>query len=783
MLAVAASVVGFFVVAVAGTIAYVTVASELPDPATLLEKQSKFASTKIYDRNDDLIVELIDPTTPNAGRRTYVKLAEISDWLKLATLATEDPNFYRYSVGFDPIALVRVVYYAVQNIDLDGIDIPSGGSTVTQQVARNLLLNSTERSVTRKFKEIILANELANRYPRDLILEIYVNEINYGNLAYGIEAASQTYFNKAARDLSLAEASLLAGLPQAPAYWDPVQHKDRALSRQDDVLRLMVKAGFISQTQADDAQKRSAAFAFNPRPVNVSALAPHFVNYARQQLSQEFDSQALYRDGLRVYTTIDRKAQDAAEKAVKDQLARLAGKHVNNAAVVVLDPATGELLAMVGSADYFSETIKGQFNVATALRQPGSSVKPFTYLANLEKGATPATLYWDLPKTYTNAHGQVYEPKNYDDKFHGAVLMRDALARSYNLPAVEALDHVGVAGFLETAQRLGVNVPPNPQYGLAVTLGGAEAKLIEVAGAYGVFAAGGIHAPITAISRVETADGRLIKDYRQAPRPQAISAEHAYLMTSMLSDNAARAPAFGANSVLRTAYPSAVKTGTTNDFRDNLTIGYTPEFAVGVWVGNTDNSAMKDVSGITGAAPIWRQVMDALTQGRPRRDFARPAGIVERPICLDGGQEPSPACPPERVKTELFKSDQLPLPPDERVEAAARAGDPSLIGGGLISSPDIVVTQPSGVVARGALVSVRGTVSPPAFDSYQVEYGAGDAPGDWRWISGPHRSPVVDGQLTEWGVPGDLPPGRYTVRVTAFTGNGTLIGYGRFDVP
>lgn len=797
-------VVLFFAAAAIGTVAYVSIAQELPDTAKLEANESQFASTRIFDRNGELIVELVDPTTPNAGRRTYVKLSEMSEWVKTATIGTEDPNFYRYRVGFDPIALVRAVYY----LFTEG-EVVSGGSTITQQVARNLLLDPTDRSFTRKLKEIILSNELVSRYSHDKILEIYLNEINYGNLAYGIEAAAQTYFNKPAKELTLAEASMLVGLPQAPYYWDPVQHPDRALKRQDTVLSLMTEKGFITQTQADGARAEAKKFAFTPKPVNVSSVAPHFLNYVREQLNTEFGTQGLYRDGLRVYTTLDRKIQAAAEKAVKDQMAALKGKNVNNAAVVVLDTHTGEILAMVGSADYASDAIKGQFNVALALRQPGSSVKPFTYLAELEKGGTVSNVYWDVPKTFVNQYGQSYTPTNYDGKFHGAVLMRNALANSYNVPAVLALDDVTVPTFLATAAKLGVNFPANPQYGLAITLGGAEAKLIEMTGAYGVFASGGYRAAPTSISKVTRANGEIVREYVKngqvatpaaqparapalegaqsapaapAPSGQVIAPEHAYLITSMLSDNAARTPAFGPNSALRTAYPSAVKTGTTNDYRDNLTIGYTPDVVVGVWAGNTDNSAMKDVSGVTGAAPIWRQVMDFVQQGKPAKPFPRPAGIVEQEICIDGGHAPSGNCPADRRKVEVFKADQPAAPPDERLEAAARAGDPRLLeNSGPISSPEITISQPAGAVGRG-MMQIRGTVNPPRFERYVVEYGSGDNPGEWKWISGPHLSGVVDGQLTEWTPPGDLPPGRYTIRVTARANGTDVFGYARFDL-
>jgi penicillin-binding protein 1C len=778
------SFVLFFVVLAVGAGAYVIIGAEVPDPGQLLEKQSTFASTKIYDRTGSLIMELTDPTNPTAGRRTHVGLDQISPFLKQATIATEDPNFYRYSVGFDPVAIVRLVYYAVSEREF-----VSGGSTITQQVARNLLLSPeerTSRSLMRKLREIILANELARRYSRDTILEIYLNENNYANQAYGVQAAAETYFGKPAADLNLAEASMLAGIPQAPAIWDPVAAQDKVLRRQSDVLRLMAKAGYITESQEQPALDEIKAKTFNVPGTNISNVAPHFMTYVRQILDNDFGTDGLYRTGLRVYTTLDPKIQAIAEQAVKEQIARLADKHVNNGAAVVLDPHTGEILAMVGSADFYNEEIKGQVNVALSLRQPGSSIKPFNYLAAFEKGWTPATLLWDRPKTFTNQYGQQYSPTNYDLKWHGAMLIRNALAQSMNMPAVETLEFVGLPDFLKMTQRVGINFPPNDQYGLALTLGGGATRLLDLTGGYAVLANGGVRVPTTPISKVELPNGQVVRDYLASTRPeQAVDPQHVYLITSILSDNAARTPSFGANSLLKLSRPAAVKTGTTNDFRDNLTVGYTPDFVVGVWVGNTDNSSMEDVTGITGAAPIWHAIMEQALAGQPAKDFARPSGIVEAEICVDGGHQPSPNCPPERRRMEVFVAGQGPLPPDENLERAARAGDPNLVNAPAPqpqTQNQIVIAQPGegSSVPRGPL-SIRGTVNPPGFQSYQVEYGEGDNPGEWKWISGPHLSAVVDNELTTWDT-GGLSPGRYTLRITASTSNGPIVGYSHFDV-
>ncbi|MCL5996340.1 MAG: penicillin-binding transpeptidase domain-containing protein, partial [Chloroflexi bacterium] len=426
-----------------------------------------------------------------------------------------------------------------------------------------------------------------------------------------------------------------------------------------------------------------------------------------------------------------------------------------------------------------------QVNVTISPRQPGSAIKPFNYLAAFEKGYTPATLFWDIPTTFTNQWNQTYTPKNYDDKFHGPMLLRDALARSMNVPAVQTLEFVGLSDFLKMTDRVGIHFPPNDQYGLALTLGGGETRLLDLTNGYAVLANNGVLVTATAISRVEYANGQLARDYLQNNKVgQVVAPEHAYLITSILSDNAARTPSFGANSVLRTSRPSAVKTGTTNDYRDNLTVGYTPDLVVGVWVGNTDNTEMEGVTGISGAAPIWHDIIEKASEGTPVKDFTRPAGIIEAEICMDGGHVPSPACQTDRRRKELFKADRGPLPADENVERAVRAGDPNAANATPTpqTQSEIVISQPANgsSVPRG-LLSIRGTVNPAGFQSYQVEWGDGDNPGEWKWISGPHRSPVNNEQLTQWGIEG-LSPGRYTIRVTVSTSNGSLVGYTRFDV-
>ncbi len=778
--------IGFFAVIAVGAGAYIVIASQVPDVAALESKQSAFASTRIYDAEGGLLLELTDPDDPAAGMRQRVDINDISPYLKQATIATEDPRFYKYNqyVGFDPLAIARVLRDAFQDRE-----ITSGGSTITQQVARNLLLSPEERvsrAPIRKIREIILANEITRRYPRDQILGIYLNEINYANLAYGAEAASRAYFNKQAKDLTLGEASLLAGIPQSPVLWDPVANKENALKRQAVVLGLMAEAGFIQPSEIAPAQAEMRDRVFRKPRINVPSIAPHFFYYVREQLAREYGDKELFRRGLKVYTSLNPIAQRTAEEAVRTQLAKLKDKNVTNAAVVVIRPQTGEILAMVGSADFYNDAINGQVNIAISPQQPGSSVKPFAFLAALEKGYTPATLYWDVPKTYVDQYGQKFTPRNYDGKFHGPMSMREALARSMNIPAVDTLEFVTLPTFLDRTSKFGIDFPPNPQYGLALTLGGGDSTLLNLAEAYSVLANNGMHLEPTAISRIETLEGVLIRDYTKSQQgEQVVRPEHAYLITHMLSDNNARLKSFGRNNVLNLPFPAAAKTGTTNDFRDNLTVGYTPDLVVGVWVGNSDNSEMQGVSGITGAAPIWRDVMVGMLKDAPVRPFDRPAGVIEVEVCADGGRLPSPACR-ARVK-EVFNAEQPPLPADETIERAVAAGDPLLAqppqqAQAVSQSPDIVFTQPAnGAQFSRGLLSIQGTVNPPGFQEYKVEYGVGDNPAEWGWISGPHQSPVIGGQLTQWGLE-SLNPGPYTIRITVQTTAGPIVGYSRFDV-
>jgi 1A family penicillin-binding protein len=634
VIAVVLSVVAIFLVA-----RWLTV--DLPSPDQLYERAAA-KSTRIYDRRGRLLYEILDP---HGGVHTPVHLAEVPTACVGATVATEDASFYA-NPGVDPWAIVRALW-----INLRGGEILSGGSTITQQLARNLLLSPEERaevSLERKLRESVLAWRLARTYDKDQILTLYLNETYYGNLAYGIEAAARTYFAKGAAELDLAECALLAGLPQSPARYNPLEDLEAAKSRQGVVLGLMAKHGVISDQEAELASRERLSFASVPFPIK----APHFVMFVRGQLEREFGLEAIYTQGLDVYTTLDLDAQDAARRIVRYRLGQLAGggagsppRNVRNAAVVVIDPHTGEVLAMVGSPDYFDPSIDGALNGATATRQPGSSIKPITYAAAFDpthpRPLTPATMMVDVRTAFVTREGDPYVPRNYDRRWHGPVLLREALASSYNLIAVKVLDHVGLERMTALARSMGITTFDDAdRFGLALTLGGGEVRLLELTAAYAAFANGGHRVEPVTITRVVDSQGRVLKAWETAPGPQVMDERVAYLITDILSDNFARAPTFGEGSALRLSRPAAAKTGTTSDWRDNWTVGYTPDLVAGVWVGNADNEPMEHVSGVVGAAPIWHDVMETLLRGRPVREFVEPVGMVRMEVCADSGLRP-----------------------------------------------------------------------------------------------------------------------------------------------
>ncbi len=659
---------------------YYSIASSLPSVSDLQQHTSQFETTRILDRNGDLLYEILDP---NAGRRTYVTLDKISPALVAATIATEDKDYYSHP-GYDILAIIRAIW---QNYTSG--ETVSGASTITQELARSILLTPAEasqRTYLRKVREIILAAEITRRYSKDQVLELYLNQIYYGNLAYGIEAAAETYFGTTADKLTLSQAAFLAGLPQSPSVYDIYTNRDLTLARDQQVLTLMVQDSYeqncikvSNSTQpvcVDPATAANAAVDMRnytfPLP-DINMRYPHWVNYVRAQLEANYDAQTIYRSGFTIYTTLDPTLQDEAQQLVATQVAALAANHASDGALLAVRPSTGEILAMVGSADYSNAAISGQVNMAVSeTRQPGSAIKPINYVAAFEKGWTPATLIWDVPSEFPpsgdpNDTRAPYVPNNYDNKFHGPVTVRTALANSFNVPAVKTLQFVGVYGdngMIAMAKRFGFTSLNRDDYGLSLTLGGGDVSLLEMVGAFSVFANAGVKVPPVSILKIVDHSGNVVYQYTPPQGDQIISPEHSYLITSILSDNQARSWMFGTNSVLNLPFPVAAKTGTTNDFRDNWTLGYTPDLVTGVWVGNADYTPMVNTTGVSGAAPIWSQFMQMavpyVTGGNPTW-FKRPPGIVDKVICSLSGTEPSQWCKGGQ-RSEIFASDQPPLP-------------------------------------------------------------------------------------------------------------------------
>ncbi|MBX3013885.1 MAG: transglycosylase domain-containing protein [Caldilineaceae bacterium] len=787
-------------------IAYATIASALPSPDELTSRTSTFQSMRILDREGNLLNEAFDVTNINAGRRTYAALNRISPYLRQATIATEDANFYEHS-GIDYFALVRAVYYAVR----EG-DVVSGASTIPQQLVKMLFL-SPERSITRKIKEAVLSAEISREYPKDKILETYLNEINYGNLAYGAEAAAETYFGQDVADLTLAQAALLAGLPQAPAYYDPYANPDRAKGRQGVVLALMVEAGFVSPDEADRAWLEPLVYI----PVTFDLKSPHFTLFVRQQLESLLGPEAMYQSGLSVTTSLDPRLQAEAERIVREQVALVADRNVSNGALVAIRPETGEILALVGSADFNNVEIDGQVNMALAPRQPGSTIKPFVYLTAFEQRDrpvaehwTPGTLVADIRTEFPDGANPPYVPTNYDNRERGLVTVRRALGNSLNIPAVSALQTVGLPAFLDMTRRLGITTLTRPDYGLSLSLGAGEIPLVEMTGAFGVLANQGRYmAPITILKIVDSTG--LVRCEQGSATPcqpnansgqQMISAVDAFLMTTILSDNNARAEVFGPNSLLRLDRPAAAKTGTTNDFRDVLTMGYTPQLVTGVWVGNSDNSAMINISGITGAAPIWNEFMRVALANQPALEFPVPAGVRQVEVCTETGTQPSEACPERSV--QWFADDRLPLAPErdlyQKIKLDKLTGKlateftpadaieeqvfkvypdqyrqwaedhgipqpPKDASDVYTGEAQLVIRVPvEGEIVSG-VVTVWGSADAPAFASYELQYGISHDPGAFSPpISGPYGNPVIDNILGQWDTTG-LQDGPHTLRL------------------
>lgn len=670
-----------------GGILYASLAGELESGLSAIDKigtREFFQTTRIRDRNGIVLREIAP-----LGKRTYIKLDQMPRILREATVAVEDKDFYR-NAGVDIAGIAR----AVEGV-LSGDQSGGGGSTLTQQLVRNIAFSDEERfarSYRRKLKEIVLAVILTRQHSKDQILEWYLNEVYYGNLAYGVEAAAQTLYGKSAAELDLAEAALIAGLPQSPGSYDPLSPdpvvRERVKERQTIVLDRLLEEGYIRQADYDAALAQQLVFS-HPT-AEESFGAPHFVVYVQSLLEDEdgpyISPKLLARGGLEVTTTLDYGIQLIAEREVREHVDALRRPHdLNSAALVALEPGSGQVLAMVGSADYWNDAIDGKVNVAVRERQPGSSIKPVTYLTALEQGVSPAQIFWDVPMEVPAAGlpGGLYVPRNYDGKFHGPVRMRRALANSFNIPALKALGMAGITPTIDMAHRLGINSLQDgaERYGLSLTLGGGEATLLDMTTAYASLANLGRRVRPNAILKIADSSGKVLYDLEQdsaalAPE-KAADPRAAYIITEMLSDNAARAPSFDAGNPLNLGFKAAAKTGTTNDYRDNWTLGYTPYLAVGVWAGNPDNHPMRGTSGVTGAAPIWNAFMRQVAGNKEKRaiiaaarkrfglaletDFKRPADIVEAKVCkVEDLKSLATGCP--AYDTELFLKEQVPEP-------------------------------------------------------------------------------------------------------------------------
>ena len=691
----------------------------LPDPGSGVNNGQGAAdpagtpSILITDRNGRLLYEVID----KLGSK-YVPLAleDIPQACREATIATEDSRFYSHP-GIDLIAIARAVWQDLRRQSHPGTGnyAFSGASTLTQQLARNLYLSREERSertLRRKLREAWLAWRLERTHSKDELLALYLNTTYYGHFAVGIEAAAQGYFGVHARELDLAQCALLAGLPQNPGGYNPLENPEAARRRQRLVLTLMAENGYITQAEAELNWGERLAYAASPFPIE----APHFVMWVQSQLEELLGSERVRQGGLRVSTTLDLDYQHLAEKITSRRLAQLApcaaagasavcdidgdpARKVANAALVALDPSTGDVLAMVGSPDYFDPAISGAVNAALSSRQPGSAIKPITYAAALdpararaagEEAWTAATVIADVRTAFPTDEGRPYVPQNYDLRFHGPVTVREALANSYNIPAVKALQYIGIDALTAQARELGIHwdggpqdpvgaggydesqldsdsiatQPPAHKYGLALTLGGGEVRLLDLTAAYAAFANGGCRVTPRGITRVETLAGEEILDAassvsqmadaclsNEAGVQRALDERVAYLITDILSDERARLPQFGPGNALEIGRPAAAKTGTTTDWRDNWTVGYTPDLVTGVWVGNADGTPMRDVSGVAGAGPIWRDLMMAVEGDSPPLQFRVPAGLEQVEVCADSGLLPGAA--PATIKAPI----------------------------------------------------------------------------------------------------------------------------------
>ncbi len=785
---------------------------DLPDVrAVATFEESLFENSSVYAADGTRLGEIA-----SEGRRTLVSADEIPQLVKDAVIASEDSSFYE-NPGVDFWAIVRAVW-----LNLQGQTIVSGFSTITQQVVKNTLL-SPEQSVERKLKEVVLAYQLTQSLSKDEILALYLNQNNYGNLAYGIRAAARTYFDRDLESLTLAEVAMLVGIPRAPSAQNPIVNLEAATRVQHNILDLMAKNQFVTRAQAEDAKGQELEYRL---PETEVGPAPHFFNYVVDYLNERYGPEWTRR-GWRVTTTIDLKLQAEAERIARDHVETLSELDARNAAVVVLEPSTGEILAMVGSVDFGDESIDGQVNMAIAPRQPGSAFKPITYVTALGKGHTAATVLMDLATTIEIPGQEPYEPENYDRKFHGPVRLREALGSSFNIPAVKTQIFAGIAETLETAARLGMRIEGGTErFGPALALGSGEVPLLDMAAGFGVFANGGIQVEPNPILRIEDSQGKVVEESAAPVGSRVLSAELAFLMTDILADAEARVLGFGSNRTLRLeGRAAAVKTGTTNDFRDSLTVGYTPQRVVAVWVGNADRTEMDEVSGAKGAAPIWNGVMEFAQKDLPIVEFARPTGLIRAEIDTVSGLIPGEYTP--RTMTEFFIPGTVPERRDYyhqpiRIhEPSGKRAGPATPGGEVVieiypvvppeaaewqreqpegspfflpeeeyatalDSPtplgDIAIAVPAQNQQVRSILEVVGGAGGEGFVSFVLEVGLGVSPGQWGRIAGPVGDPQDRAQLGAVDTI-QMADGVYTLRLTVEReGGGEEVAFRQFVV-
>jgi penicillin-binding protein 1C len=634
------AVVGTVIGAIGAVSAVAYVSRDLPSPTKLTDRQIA-QSTKIYDRNGELLYDIFDGTHD----RTLLKLKDIPQSVKDATIAAEDANFYSHR-GFD----IKGIAYALYR-DVVSRGIAGGGSTITQQLVKNAVLNDTAQTPTRKLKELILAVQIERKYSKDDILQIYLNEIPYGGTAYGIEAASHHYLGKSAKDLDLAEAALLAGLPQSPSRYNPFLNPEGAYSRQHYVIRRLVETKKITKEQADAAEAKKIAFTSGAGLSNVKA--PHFSLFVKELLEEQYGTRLVEQGGLRVTTTLDLKKQQIAEEEVRKQLENMAKSKANahNAGLIAVDPKSGHVLAYIGSQDFSDADHGGNIDIIQRPRQPGSAIKPIEYLAGFTKGFTLGTYLGDIKTCFGGT--PEYCPGNSDDKFWGPILPREALANSRNIPAVKMTQLVGVNGVIDMAHKLGVTtLNDRKSYGLSLGLGAAEIPPYDIAQVYATFANSGTQQTLTSILKVEDSNGHVLDQYSPSAGKKIVDPRYTYLISNVLSDNDVRKRLFGATNKLEIGRPAAVKTGTTNDNKDAWTAGYTPSLTTVVWVGNFDNAPMNGIQGSTGATPIWNGVMKRFLEGTPPEPFKQPEGMVTVTVDALSGMLPGPYT--TKTRSELF---------------------------------------------------------------------------------------------------------------------------------